>query len=268
MLSGRLIITTVSLWTMFMGAAHAAWTPPDSWSYGDGAIDAPNIVPLSQQDYATDPSWQMLGNSWGAADGVSWATSDNPGVFGHEVVRVGSTVTFKFDMYKTLYGTHTFDAIRAWIDWDHDKTFSLAGDLIYENKHDINPLVSPFPTPHTVPYSNLPDATLFGPFGGPSLYYDGQTYSFYKDVTFTETGYFDLLVRVTCSRDLGADNWPSVPSNWDLLTPWANGLSQGEVEKWTIQVVPIPPAFLLFGSGLLSMGFFRKHFRSGVETTV
>ncbi len=224
----------------FVGPAYAGWVPP-AWSYGQ-TIDQP-AQEASQIGWAEDPRWQMLGDSWGDADGVSWAVLDNdgnPGVFGNETIHVGDQVVFKFDMYKTLYGTHDFDALRAWIDWDQDgfSWADIASDMILQDQLSFN-------SSHL--YSDDPYA--WGWMG--SLYYANLAQSFLSPViSFTETGDFDLLARVLCSDDLAGD--------WNNLTPWANGMYQGEVEIYTIHVVPLPSALLLFGGGVISLGFFRR----------
>ncbi len=252
----RLIIAIVSLWVIFIGTSQAAWTPP-SWNYGD-TIDAPPQE-ANQVGWATDPRWQMLGNSWGVADGVSWTVldaSNNPGTYGHDVINVGDTVRFKFVMHKTLWGTHRFDAIRAWIDWDGNG-FDITADEIIRDTYEFNPNYA---------YSDDPYAWFWDGSKPVSLYYANEDKEFTTDVTFTEAGYFDLIARVICSRDLGAEDYPGAPTDWNRLTPWPNlGLGdwgQGEFEKYTVRVVPIPPALLLFGSGLMFTGFFRRRHKS------
>ncbi len=254
---------------MFVGSAHAAWVPP-SWHYIPGdennKINKPDQE-ANQSGWAKDPRWQMLGGSWGAADGVSWTVLGSGAGFGHEAVKVGDQVVFKFDVHKTLYGTHALDALRAWIDWGQDgfSAADVASDMIIEDSWLFNPGTPG--TPDSGIYSDDPrDWALIG--GIPkSLYYANLDKSFLSaPIIFSEAGDFDLLARVTCSRDLGADRSPDLPDNFDLLTPWANGLTQGEMELYTVHVneVPLPAAVFLFGSGLFSLGFFRRRSKSNV----
>lgn len=258
MLINRAIITTACLFLMLVNTAHAGWVPP-AWHYGQ-TIDRP-AQEASQVGWAQDPRWQMLGDSWGTSDGVSWTMLDaskNPvGAYGHDVVNVGTSVRFKFDIHKTLYGIHTFDALRAWIDWDHDgfSATDMASDQIIQDQLLFNPNNRYSDNPRALlgPHGTFVPPPGYGPGPFPSAYYADLDHSFYVDVTFTETGYFDLWARVTCSTDLAG--------NWDNLTPWPNGLYQGEIEKYTVRVVPLPPALLLLGSGLMSLGVFRR--RSG-----
>ncbi len=255
MIFKRILIKGLTLCAVIVGTTNAAWTPP-SWSYGDGAIAKPPQE-TSQLGWADDPRWQMLGQSWGAADGVTWAVLDehgNPGTFGNEDIKAGSQVVFQFDMHKTLYGTHTFDALRAWIDWGNDG-FSISDDLVVQNEWDFNL--------HGY-YSDDPSAE----WHGNSLYYADKDKSFFSNpITFNDIGDFDLLARVTCSRDLGGGGYPGVPNNWDKLTPTADGqLSQGEAELYVLHVVPVPvpSALLLLGTGLIGVRGIRRRFGRSV----
>lgn len=259
MLTRQTIISIALLFALTAGIAHAT----------------------DQTGWATNPNWQMLGSSWGVDDGVSWATLDgygNPGTYGNEAVKVGDTVRFKFDMHKTLYGTHSFDALRAWIDLDGNGYSSAdlnpgpGSDMIIQDQLDFNPGFYWYGTLYSS-YSDTQSAYGWDPYKQQmgSLYYANVDVSFFTDVTFTETGYFELLARVMCSGDLGGDNpFGTDPDNWDHLAPWANidtgpyAFGQGEVEKYTVHVVPLPAALLLFGSGLFSFGFFRRRSRATV----
>ena len=249
------ILSLLAVCPLVVSTAHADWIPP-TWNFGQ-TIHRPTQE-VSQIGWAKDPRWQMLGESWGVANGVTWTSIDefgNLGAFGNEDVEVGAQVVFKFDMHKTLYGTHTFDALRAWIDWDQDgfSWADIASDLIIEDQYVFNP------------HNQYSDNSYAKAWNGDSLYYADADVSFYSDeVTFSEAGDYELLARVLCSRDLGGGTSPGIPANWNNLTPWANGMYQGEMEAYTLHVtpVPVPASLLLLGSGLFTTGFFRRKLKS------
>ncbi|NLF44233.1 MAG: PEP-CTERM sorting domain-containing protein [Bacteroidales bacterium] len=96
--------------------ADAVWTAPTSW---DGkAINQPSQVPDNQKGLHSDPRWQMLGNQWGVNDGIGVLVDGQKIDLTNGVadINVGDEVTFEFNVHKTLWGVHTFDALKVWLD--------------------------------------------------------------------------------------------------------------------------------------------------------
>ncbi len=97
--------------------------------------DAPGYVGTSH----STGNWQMLGQLWDAEpspkvvdtsdDGVSWST-DGGLTYGHGDVVQGQTVAFRFDVWRSLTGTHQYDQLKAWVDWDGDKAWNNLNERI------------------------------------------------------------------------------------------------------------------------------------------
>ena len=117
--------------------ADAVWTAPTSW---DGkAINQPSQVPDNQKGLHSDPRWQMLGKQWGVNDGIGVLVNgqriDLAG--GIVDINVGDEVTFEFTVHKTLWGVHTFDALKVWLD---EEVFYadewVFGETLKSKRHD------------------------------------------------------------------------------------------------------------------------------------
>jgi len=220
-------------------AFYAAATPAD---FGD----APGYGNASNQN----PSWQRLGTAWDAEagplandlsdDGVSWSI-DGGLTYGHDYIDVGTSVIFKFEMYKELWGTHDYDALKAWIDTDMDNTFE-ASELVISDQWNF---ASENPSMYS--YSDNPLAV---DEWGNSLYYADSTTTFYTTVTFNNPGDYWMRARVVCDDDLGVGGMAN-------LTPYG-GFFQGETEDWNINVVPEPGIITMLFASLFSLAAFGR----------
>lgn len=262
--------------------ADAIWTAPTTWN-GE-VINQPNQVPDNQKGLHSDPRWQMLGKQWGVNDGIGVLVNGQEVnlVNGILEINVGDEVTFDFTVHKTLWGVHTFDALKVWL--DDEVIFAdewVFGETLKSKRHDKNHDTYSEYSDYTDAYryeykkwsrSGLVTKTKCAynqgevPNGGKkleSLYYANADSTFSATYTFDDAGEFDLVARVVCSRDL-AGSHPGLKSedyrNDRSVFGKDTQYTQGETERLRIRVtnVPEPSTLILLGLSMFGVAFMRQ----------
>lgn len=265
------------LMTFSIAQADAIWTAPATWNGEE--INQPTSVPDNQKGLHSDPRWQMLGKQWGVNDGITVLVDGQKidPVNGIVDISVGDEVTFELNVHKTLWGVHTFDALKVWLDDEvilADKwVFGETLDALRSDKiHNTYSEYSDYTNAYRYSYWSwsewaMKDACVYNAsvpsncIRGESLYYANADSTFSVTYTFDNVGEFDLVARVVCSSDL-AGGHPGL--NSETYNPNVfekdKQYTQGETERLRIRVtnVPEPSTLILLGLGMFSVAFMRQ----------
>ncbi|HEX8987586.1 MAG TPA: PEP-CTERM sorting domain-containing protein [Rhodocyclaceae bacterium] len=213
--------------------------PVNVFLKGAVACGCAAVVSLAQASSVTlTPTTTWSGNTaWQNIRQVSYSLIDN----NHDgLLDVGDTVNFTMTMQKQYWGTHRFDAMKVWLSgptvdpatgqavtknlatntyvWDYAAQIHHQNMQYYNRPYD--------------PYSDMP--------------WEGGDKNFTLSYTFLAAGNVDLAVAVMCSRDLsrlnqlGNDDDP-VTADWNSWTKNI-GRYQGEDKRYTLTILPTPPA--------------------------
>jgi hypothetical protein len=155
-------LKTLSLTLLLFGISQTAFAgtvkscESQNSSGSDTAFDYGD-APASYGSACNDTAeWQRLGSKWdtdapnqtknadnSTDDGVTWRVKNADGSWsrwnrGNELTQ-GQEVEFRFKVTRAIYGTHEYDLLKAWFDWNgngvFDNTdFNSGGDTIIESK--------------------------------------------------------------------------------------------------------------------------------------
>ena len=226
------------------------WGSASAWGYSYEYSDAPGYGDA----WHVDGTWQRLGTKWdreynsngedSSDDGISWST-DGGNTWGNSQVNVGDSLMFRFHVTRAAFGTHDYDQLDAWVDWDGDQIFETDSETVMDqikwDKGDTEYVDGDW---HN--YVNT-----HGVAPNP----DAQLEEYFVSAAFTVPSGIDSLwlrARVVCNT--------SIPDGG--MTPYGK-VHQGEVEDYRIAVVPEPGTLMLLGCGLLGLaGFGRRRFNA------
>ena len=202
-------------------------------------------------------------------NGVSWRVADENGVFGaygQPELTLGQTVEFKFDVTRSQKGTHKFDQLRAWVDWNGEDGFSNR-DMFHATKSGGERLITE--KWYKDKSSNDDKNGVYTNNVNTDLSSARRTKYNHSDTTrsysVTTTIPMDAIVgdtwmraRIVCENSLTTH-----ASNMNLLATGYH--DQGEVEDYKLTInarpptpVPEPTTLLVFGTALIGLVLSRK----------
>jgi hypothetical protein len=203
-------------------------------------------------------------------DGVHWRTSSDGGLtwgtYGNGDITQGDTVEYRFGVARSTDGTHEYDRLKVWADWNKNEVFDNdASEILYEKDWAL----------HEDSNGNATDAqsnaslnngrrnTDLSNVAGHDVYNSSQYYSYFTQQVIIPidalTGDTWLRARIVCENAITERH--GYGSSTMLATGYYN---QGETEDYKIKIiakvvnVPEPSTLLVFAIGLIGITAARK----------
>jgi hypothetical protein len=197
-------------------------------------------------------------------NGVHWRTSSDGGItwsdYGNGDITQGDTVEYRFGVARSTDGTHEYDRLKVWADWNKNEVFDNdASEILYEKDwalhEDSNGNATDAPNPSE---KNTKLNNDLSNLAGHNVYNSSQYYSYFtQQVTIpidALTGDTWLRARIVCENAITERH--GYGSSTMLATGYYN---QGETEDYKIKIiakvvdVPEPSTLLVFAIGLLGI---------------
>ncbi|MGK0267507.1 MAG: hypothetical protein ACI8Y3_000106 [Paraglaciecola sp.] len=207
-------------------------------------------------------------------NGVHWRTSLDGGItwsdYGNGDITQGDRVEYRFGVARSTTGTHEYDRLKVWADWNVDGDFDNdASEILYEKDWALHKDSNGNATNSSNPSEeNSTQNTDLTGESQPPVYNSSQYFSYFtQQVTIpidALTGDTWLRARIVCENAIDAAHGDS-NSPIMLATGYYN---QGETEDYKFKIlakavdVPEPSTLLVFALGLLGVTVGRKKLKN------
>lgn len=218
----------------------------------------------------TDPNSPDTGDN-----GVSWRIQNEDATwtkFGRKELTQGQTVEFKFVVQRSTEGNHEYDNLKAWVDWNGNKSFDensseILVDAKWYKVADHGQVNNSFNA--AASYNN--DRKVLAEFHNETIDEINANYETYKNTVFNSVdaiAVFKVQTQIPLDAVLG-NTWMrarvvcenSLTNHSENMNLIATGYQhQGEVEDYKLSIahVPEPTSLIVFGSALLGLIMSRK----------
>jgi hypothetical protein len=206
-------------------------------------------------------------------NGVHWRISLDGGItwsdYGNGDITQGDTVEYRFGVARSTDGTHEYDRLKVWADWNKNEVFDNdASEILYEKDWALHEDSNGNATNASNPSeSNSKLNNDLTNLAGHNVYNNSQYFSYFtQQVTIpidALTGDTWLRARIVCENAITAEHGYGSPTM--LAIGYYN---QGETEDYKIKIlakavdVPEPSTLLVFAIGLLGVTIGRKKLKN------
>jgi len=237
-----------------------------------GSAGANGIINTTNDVNSANEGWNGEGSQKSedtGDNGVTWRVADENGVFGaygHPELTQGQTVQFKFDVTRSQRGTHEFDQLSAWVDWNGKDGFNNKGfsnpksERLIKKKWAKNKNIN---DKARGDYTMNRNNDLSNKFNQ-NIFNHVDTFRSYEVTTTIPmdaiVGQTWLRARIVCENSL--TNYAKGNTMNLLATGYHD---QGETEDYQLTInaraatpVPEPTTLLVFGTALIGLVLSRK----------